>query len=888
MNKARNYNIENEFWEIKTNINLDLEEIEKFKNNHIYKNINYNQNQFVYLKMNEYQINQYEISILDENKNVIFNSPIKYWITKKKINKMIRILIIIGILEFKIIPNKKIKKDDLTKCIYILNTSNNLDFLFKNSYLNFKKRCEEDDFFEFFSGEKKGYNSFIKNNFYENLNNRNENWEIKNISFNESAKIIDEPNINLKRKYQNLDNRILIKDYLNKSSEKFNKSIGQEKFILKKRKYIENIKNNHVYSELININIFLEKKYKFWIPLIQRSYVWGENKISNLDKMMEELFQNNSHSNSKIFYLNNIVLKKTKIENEYEFYHILDGQQRITSLSLILCSLWNFIFEILDKDEKFLSKNYYFNLLNKIKKMNFFFDKKIIDFNKILNKKNDYKYSNLFNKILKKIEEHLDKYSNIEKIKFLEQILKKILFKTTFSITIIREKDNSIDQNRLFESLNTIFVNLDELDLFKIVLMKNIKNLINENKKNLDEETKINNLWKEHIEDKFYEKNKRDVTFISTFYEYVKNNYFINEKNNVDYHEYKMEIWENYVSKYLNFNLENCKSIQNFEEKLKIISYEIKFVKSFIKTLDEKDISNSNLFYIQDFLYSFKGRKVYIPLVKKIISIIWENGENHFQNFSIDKKNKILEKINETRKWLFEIEKCEVYFQLNLYRGQSLTNIINSIASKIDNLGKFEKFKEIIRSKIMNISNNNQKYNILWSELGKDYKDGFNINLKTKKILLNRIVNSELIEKYYDDYNFINCPSIEHIMPQDFQISKNNYIIENKWNFEKDKNDSFINIENYSNVKESIKKEIHELYLNNIGNLIILDKDINSKIKNHSSFFKKKNVYIEYFNRDFKLDFKELISNSKKWSNDEIIERSNRIMEKIIEIYKDN
>ncbi|WP_267525192.1 DUF262 domain-containing protein [Campylobacter sp. MG1] len=69
------------------------------------------------------------------------------------------------------------------------------------------------------------------------------------------------------------------------------------------------------------------------IPDYQRPYVWNENHIKTLLKDIE--------SNKNITLLGSIVLYKTNkvTEDNETIYEVIDGQQRLTTIKLILIAL---------------------------------------------------------------------------------------------------------------------------------------------------------------------------------------------------------------------------------------------------------------------------------------------------------------------------------------------------------------------------------------------------------------------------------------------------------------------------------------------------------------------------------------------------------------------
>ena len=79
----------------------------------------------------------------------------------------------------------------------------------------------------------------------------------------------------------------------------------------------------------------------FWfrIPEYQRAYVWGEEQIDNL---FDDLAYALEQDNEKEYFLGAAVLQKHKVTQgavSYDCYDVLDGQQRLTTLLLMMAVL---------------------------------------------------------------------------------------------------------------------------------------------------------------------------------------------------------------------------------------------------------------------------------------------------------------------------------------------------------------------------------------------------------------------------------------------------------------------------------------------------------------------------------------------------------------------
>lgn len=93
----------------------------------------------------------------------------------------------------------------------------------------------------------------------------------------------------------------------------------------------------------LSYNQLLSRYHKISVPDYQRPYRWSEEKVGELLEDLEEFFifktQPNHHSN---YYIGSILLYHKEDTNQYE---IIDGQQRLTTLTLLYYSIYEELLE---------------------------------------------------------------------------------------------------------------------------------------------------------------------------------------------------------------------------------------------------------------------------------------------------------------------------------------------------------------------------------------------------------------------------------------------------------------------------------------------------------------------------------------------------------------
>jgi len=179
-----------------------------------------------------------------------------------------------------------------------------------------------------------------------------------------------------------------------------------------------------------------ENKCKYIIPIYQRNYAWGDDEISSLLQDIKNACEQNQEQD-KNYYIGSLVVYR-RDNGDFE---VIDGQQRLTTLTLIMHHLGklgfrNVSFEHRDESEQALS-----NL-------------------------NSEKLPSNFSQALKTIKKVIDEWGN-NKDEIVEFLLDKV--------EIIRtEVPEGTDLNHYFEIMNTRGEQLEKHEVLKARLMKKL------------------------------------------------------------------------------------------------------------------------------------------------------------------------------------------------------------------------------------------------------------------------------------------------------------------------------------------------------------------------------------------------------------------------------
>jgi uncharacterized protein with ParB-like and HNH nuclease domain len=200
----------------------------------------------------------------------------------------------------------------------------------------------------------------------------------------------------------------------------------------------------------IKIKDFFNGRF-FEIPKYQRGYAWELQNIRDLfDDVIESIESNSNH------YIGTIVLSKSSKDDE--LFYVVDGQQRITTVSLIMNALIN----QLDKKDSYYYHRFYIKEDNRFRLSPLGRDKEF--YFKILQSE-DIQPENKSQRFMKDaVEEIENKTSSIpDKLKFLKSIEK---------LEIMEFVENSEgDAIRIFQTVNDRGKPLSNMEKAKSLLI---------------------------------------------------------------------------------------------------------------------------------------------------------------------------------------------------------------------------------------------------------------------------------------------------------------------------------------------------------------------------------------------------------------------------------
>lgn len=422
-------------------------------------------------------------------------------------------------------------------------------------------------------------------------------------------------------------------------------------------------------------DLFSKKTTDFLIPDYQRPYEWDENKCETLwDDLLGFAFpKNNSEKfeDDNYYFLGSIVFFKN-LNNKLE---VIDGQQRLTTLMLLLRAFYKYLENITEINEELI------DLKKDIARCIWFTDaNKVIKFDKLkINSKVAFDSENEeFLSILRTGETTEEMKSRYKKnYVFFQNRIKHFISKFTSNIYFPRriidncillpiETDNQNTALKIFSTLNDRGMPLSDSDIFKAQLYNYYKdykenaNYFIENWQNLEKQTNsynssMNELFTRYM---YFLRAKNNIKSSTTeslrdFYKGEDNSYEKLKNDNIIEDLKSLSLfWENIFLLLKNDkNLKETGFTEDIAKNLFILNFApngmwVYFVSVYY--MQNKDIFNNESFlkfldktiaFILGYSFTNPGvNSLRTPIYSEMINIV--NGKDvTFEEYKIDKNN---------------------------------------------------------------------------------------------------------------------------------------------------------------------------------------------------------------------------------------------------------
>jgi uncharacterized protein with ParB-like and HNH nuclease domain len=633
-----------------------------------------------------------------------------------------------------------------------------------------------------------------------------------------------------------------------------------------------NLKNKTFGTSLVCLQNLEE--YNFVIPSYQRPYVWGDVEIIKLLGVFHTTFQLNKENN---YYIGSILTNDVGYTSE-----LIDGQQRFTTLWLTAFVFWtknsnSDITKLLLTADKQLKMSFeirtevreYLESLIENKEYN----------DDIVSKTSNHPYLEYIARALTTIKSFIDVVvSDSELTDFGNYIYHRVCF-------IKNETPNNLDLNKLFSTVNSAGVQLEQTDIVK----SNLLNLI-------DEKVMYGKIWEacENMND-YFERNVR-VSFPKTNWNTINLTQYIpfNEEiflydsgNDLDVNESftidKVDIdsLEAYTESKLNNFDENkesdevyCRSILNFGQLL-LHTYRL-----FLREKELPDFEGSlhvnrlieifnNLTdpeHIKDFIKKlWEVRFLFDKYVIKWVSdsnskienlellSISRNSDSYYSRTAYEKKPSSL------------MIQSVLYFTGDHYRQYWLTPFLYKL-SKIENDTSAN--NDIVLNIIENIDN----------------------QLSLCTTMIDKDATFRMLDDDLDvDFNFENyLNEFKGTKFKHYWFHKLEYVLWKNWNDE-DKTDEF---KNYRIVSRNSVEHIYPQkdaqidyeHLHSFGNLVLLSVSQNSEY-GAKPVSVKRSMFLEKRNTYDSLKSYVIFKNYPNWNEDSIDKHKDNMIKLLLNYY---
>lgn len=622
--------------------------------------------------------------------------------------------------------------------------------------------------------------------------------------------------------YRIEDNLERIKKIFSKNSKLITERINDNnKFDIEQidEKTKDNIfinKDIKVFPLVFKFNQFINflQYAKLHIPEYQRKYKWGnKNNLILINGLLEDIKKSKT---TEPIILGTILLAAFSEEIPH-YLEIIDGQQRLTTLSIIYIAMIKYADINEFNDEIFKPV-----MLKKFKFANNNEDKKSIYDTKIFNEICTYDFSNLMTKenaysnaYCETIFWLFEQNFNEKQLKqFMNSFLNKILFVANFYKP---PKENSKYLFEVFLNANTKKEELKVWEIFETnILLKAIE--LDTKNKNDNNECKTLAINKLHGNDGIKSimrcKNDENNDKINDLF----TKYFEGYRQIFDK---KYEKWSsNQIMQSLNDDLEWY--LENHENKT-VLDYLDHLIRYF-KILDvfynfKSNMQDETLKYVNDFVYTFSSKTALIPFMIRILDIFSDE-----ETLTFYKEDKNLDKINRARNILFLLEAYYIHKELN-YNATSLYKHIND---QINFKSKEDCSNQNVIRKLFNKKNINIDNDVIRTMIEKNKEHG----IRNVSVLLYRIA-------YYLKHR----DSSEMIKIDLERSSIENWTVQN--NAKKLTIEHMISQSNYEKASEDNQEEIYNL-IHDFGNLVPYGEKANKSNSDSPLFKKITNLYTKH------------------------------------------
>ena len=503
--------------------------------------------------------------------------------------------------------------------------------------------------------------------------------------------------------------------------------------------------------DFINVQRVFDKYRIIYVPYYQRDYVWGsKNSGRNLYKFIDDIFTQYNKDASTDYFIGTLAFCSAQVND------VIDGQQRLTSLILILSVLSNLKCskDIKDKHNKLLMPE-----ADKFVLQEEYYLTEEIKYNLGLpNKFNSHGYSVDISKTIDRIKSQIERAWNTYTTQWYDGLYRYILEKVKF---ISLEYNNIGESLKYFLNINSLSIQLTQSDVFFSILSQALKlsgtaYSIFSLKQKVVELGKFKGIAGKEIEGyKSYDANEEKgvdnviAVFLFSFYQ--------NDSNIIDLNETGVGKW---MSFYKNEVFNDPIKALDFVNKFVAYLNDFETIYKYLSNMGVPVKPNSSL-YLTWILLQYEN---YFDILATILRI-FKNRHNYIDgqlnlyetgtfNISFDKLNEIGKRLNLTL--------LKNYVKSGNKRLDSFVNYIEVDSSGTYKVSINDILTNITINDIFNLNYNDKKEvsNVKISDTSRIVK----IILAVQESYLNSVANpTKDLSEYLENILTANSFTIEHL-----------------------------------------------------------------------------------------------------------------------------
>lgn len=268
------------------------------------------------------------------------------------------------------------------------------------------------------------------------------------------------------------------------------------------------------------VRFMQQQDTQFVIPVYQRNYDWLNEQCRQL---FIDIVAAGSNDQIQSHFVGSIVYLQTSITASPTLLTVIDGQQRLTTLTLIWIALRNRAKEngnesLVNEIEKKFLVNEFMNDSAKVKLRPIKKDDEAL---KYILKNEDLQWENGYSRLL---ENYMYFYDNISvtNIDLIRKGLSKLLF---IDVALEQGKD---DPQRIFQSLNSTGLDLSQADLIRNYILMDLQPKLQEElyeqywvrielqtRESIKNESKLSDFMRDYLTFKFREIPNKDQVFVT-------------------------------------------------------------------------------------------------------------------------------------------------------------------------------------------------------------------------------------------------------------------------------------------------------------------------------------------------------------------------------------